>query len=81
MEDNKHVGSGHVVHNTVVQLNRGGVLDWWRDHVLFPKSVNPGQHSTEVHALLPILVRLGVGALGRVTCLDSKVCTLAISSS
>lgn len=32
MEDNEHVGSGHVIHDTVVHLNGVGGLGRWHDH-------------------------------------------------
>lgn len=73
MEDNEHVGSGDIVHDTVILLNRDGALGRWCDHILLSSGVIPGQHSTEVHAFLPTLIRPGVGVTGRVTSLDSKV--------
>lgn len=49
MEDDKHIRLGHIVHNTVVLLNPGGVLDWCSDHILLSKGEIPCQHSAEVH--------------------------------
>lgn len=81
MEDNKHAGFGHVVHDTVVLPERGGALGRRFDHVLLSSGVIPRQHSTEVHALLPALIRPGVGVTGRVTSIDRKVCAIPITSS
>lgn len=81
MEDNKHGGIGHVVHNTVIQVIGVGAFGWWHYHVPFSKGIIPRQHTTEVHALLPVLVGPGIRVLCRVCSLDSKVCTVAITSS
>lgn len=81
MEDNKHGRYGHLVHKAVILLNRDGALGWRYDHVLFSKCVIPRQHVTEVHALLPLWIWLGVGVVGRVTSIDSKVCAIAKTSS
>lgn len=83
MEDNKHAGIGHVVHNTVVQVSGNGAgAFWWRyNHALLSKSKVPSQNSADVHELLPVLIRLGVGIAGRVTCIDSKVSSIAVACS
>lgn len=80
MEDDKHIGLGHIVHNTIVLLNPGGVLGRWGDHIFLSKGVIPCEHSAEIHELLPILW-LGVGVPGRVFSVDCKVCAIAITSS
>lgn len=81
MEDNKHAGTGHVVNNTVIQIIGVGAFDWWHDHVFFSEGIIPREHTTEVHALLSILVGPGIRVLCRVCSLDSEVCTVAIMSS
>lgn len=81
MKDNKHVGTVHVIHNTVEQVNRVGALGWRCNNVFLSKCIFSRQHATEVHALLPILVGPGVGVLCRVTRLDGKVCAVAVASS
>lgn len=79
MKHDKHAGGGHIVHHTVIQLN--APFGWWSDHVLPSKGVVSCQHSAEVHELLSILIRLGVGVTGGVIGLDSKVGTFAITGS
>lgn len=82
MEDNKHARSGHLVHNTVVHVNgEGGAFDRWCDHVRLSNGVFPGQDSAEVHELLPVLIRLGVGVRSRVTGIDSKIRAIAVACS
>lgn len=81
VEDNEHAGLGHVVHDTVVHLNGVVALGRRCDHVLLSGGEIPRQHLTEVHALLPSLIWPGVGVLGRVTSIDSKVRTVPITSS
>lgn len=81
MEDNEHGGFGHIVHDTVVLLNGDGAFGRRHDHALCSGGEIPRQHSTEVHALLPVWIRPGVGVLGRVTSIDSKVCAIAVTSS
>lgn len=81
VEDYEHAGFGHVVHNTVVLLNRASALVRWYNHALSSKSEIPSQHLAEVHELLPICIWLGVGILGRVACIDSKVCAISVTRS
>lgn len=73
MKYHKHAGGVHVVHNAVVQKNRVVPLGWWSDHGLLSAGEVPGQHSAEVHELLSILIGLGVGVVGGITGLHSKV--------
>lgn len=81
VEDNKHAGIGDLVHNTVEQLNGERTLGWWSNHVLLTKGVVSSQHSAEVHDLLPVGVGLGIGVLGRVTGVYSKVSAVPIACS
>ncbi len=64
VEDDEHAGCSQFVHDTVVHLNGAAALGWRCDHVLLSGGVIPRQHSTEVHALLPSLIWLGVGVMG-----------------
>lgn len=81
MENNKHAGVDHSVHDAVVLLDGDGSLGWWHDHVLLANSEIPRQHSAEVHKLLPLLIWLGVGVTGRVAGIDSKVRAITIACS
>jgi len=81
VEDDEHVGVGHPVHHAVVQLNEAGALGRRSDHAALSDGEIPRQHSTEVHAPLPIWLGLGVGGLGRVVGVDGKVCAVAETHS
>lgn len=56
MEDNMHGRGVDVVHNTIILLNGAVALSWWYDHALCSQCVIPGQHTTQVHALLPLWI-------------------------
>lgn len=81
VEDDKHAGIGHSVHDAVVLLSGGGALGRRYDHALLPNGEVPRQHSTEVHALLTVLVGWGVGVAGRVVSCNCKVGAIAVTSS
>lgn len=81
MEDNKHAGSGHVVHDTVVLLNSTGALGWRYDHVLLSQCEVACQHLADVHELLLGWTGLGVGVTGRVASVDGEVCAIAVTRS
>ena len=82
VEDDEHGGVGHFVHHTVVLLKgHGSAFGRCDYHALLSEGEIPRQNSTQVHALLPVCIRLGVGVRGRVVSIDSKVCAIAITSS
>ena len=64
MEGYEHGGIGHVVHDAVVLLNRGGAFGRWYNRVSSSSGEVPRQHPTEVHALLPFLIGPGVDVIG-----------------
>lgn len=81
MENNEQIGLSWVVHYTVVQLVGVGTLGWWHNDVTSSFGEIPRQHTTEVHELVPLVIRLGIGVAGRVTSINGKVSAFAVITS
>lgn len=80
-EDNKHGGVGNPIDNTVVQV-RGvaGVFVGRGDEATFSLGEVSNQDPGQVHALVPVAVRLGV-AVCRVGGIHGKVSAFAVHGS
>ena len=80
MENDKHLNGVDIIDNTVIQQSGGG-LRWRHHHARNSLGVVPRQNTTQVHTLLPLSIRLRISVVGRIICVDSKICAIAIVGS
>ena len=76
MENDKHLNVVEMIDNTVI-LQRGGGFCWRHDHAPSSRGKISRQNTTQVHTLLPLSIRLRISILGRIICIDSKICAIA----
>lgn len=73
---------GHIhrllgITDAVILLGAGGAFGWGCEKPTFPRGGISNQHTSQIHALVTVLIRLGVatGGVGRV---NSKIHTVPI---
>ena len=76
MENDKHLNAVDIIDNTVVMQSGGGFC-WRHDHALSSFGEISRQNTTQIHTLLPLSIRLRISILGRIICIDSKICAIA----
>jgi hypothetical protein len=58
-------------------MQSGGGFCWRHDHALSSCGEISRQNTTQVHTLLPLSIRLRISIMGRIICIDSKICAIA----